>query len=125
LGLPVAVAEVELVAEGAVGGDGLAAGLECHLWDERPAVRLGGVGQEAGEGRFQGTLVLNLLAGVGLERVVIGVDGLVRRLDLGGGHGPVARWWRGTAAIVPPAADNDSRVAAGGQPGPPEPPRSR
>ena len=47
LGLPVAADEVHFVLEGAVGADRLAADLLFLLGDERPAVLLAGVGQQA------------------------------------------------------------------------------
>ena len=70
LGFPEATA-AEDVAEGAVGEDVVLADSHLLLGDEHPAVELGGVGEESGESGFEGAFVLDVLVGVGLQRLVV------------------------------------------------------
>ena len=80
--------EVVLVAEDAVGNDGLAAGLGALFGHERPLVRFGGLGQQVLKSGAQGGLMLDVVSRVVLERGVIGLNGLMRWLDESGvGHG--------------------------------------
>src|SRR5262249_49867430 len=54
---------------------------------ERPAVRRGGVGEQALEGGFDGAFVGDVLLGVGAKCLVVALDGLVGRLEeRGAGH---------------------------------------
>jgi hypothetical protein len=81
-GLPDAVLEGELVDECAVGAEGLLAGaFEVVLLDEVPAVGSAALLEEVGEGgagvAFGGMAVFLELG----ERLVVGLDGFVRRLE--------------------------------------------
>ncbi len=87
LGLPEAAAG-EQIAQGAVGGDVLFADAVFLFGDERPAAPAGGVGKQGLEGGPQGAFVGDAMLAVGLQRLVILLDGLVFRLEQrGSGHG--------------------------------------
>jgi len=83
LGLPVAAVQVQVVAEGAVGHDALAAGAVALFGHEQPVVRLGRFGEQRLEGGAQGGFVLDAVFAVGLQRLVVGLDRLVGGLDEG------------------------------------------
>ncbi len=83
LGFPVAAVQIEVVAEGAVGHDALAAGAGTLFGDEQQVVRLGGFGEQVLEGGAQGGFVADVMLAVGLQRLVIRLDGLVRRFNEG------------------------------------------
>ncbi len=85
-GLPIAVGQIEFVAERAVGIDRPAAAFDGLLGDERQAVRLGGFAEQLLEGGFEGSFMRDILRGVGLEGLVVGGQRLVCRLDGAGRH---------------------------------------
>src|SRR5205085_9572570 len=79
LGLPVAAGQVVGVAQGAVGDDGPAAGLEPLLGDQRPADGGGGVGEESAERGFRRPLMGGAVGGVGRQGLVVRLEGGVSR----------------------------------------------
>jgi hypothetical protein len=109
LGLPVAARQAELVAQGAVGGDALAADLHVQLGDERPSLDfLGRVGEQPLERGFQGALMLDPLAAVCLEGGVVLLNGFVARLEACvSGHGRV----RPRGAFTATGASQDTSIA--------------
>jgi hypothetical protein len=80
----------ELVAEGAVGADGFAAGAGGELGDEVPVGLFAGGGEEGLEGGAGGAFVGDFVRGVGGELFVVALDFLVRGFEVvGEGHDQV------------------------------------
>jgi hypothetical protein len=93
LRLPEAAAEVEEIAQGAVGVDVLGCSgvrrpapntgfdLKLELGKKRPAVRARGIGEELLECGFGGAFVVNALIAVSLQRLIVSLDRLMGWLD--------------------------------------------
>jgi hypothetical protein len=78
---PVAVVEIELVAEGAVGADLFAADAGGELRDEVPIGFFAGGGEKVLEGGAGGPFVSYFVRGVGREVFIVGLDFLVGCLN--------------------------------------------
>jgi hypothetical protein len=91
-GFPVAVVEVERVAERAVGADLFAADARGELRDEVPVGFFAGGGEQVLEGGAGGAFVGDFVRGVAGEFFVVALDFFVGRFELVGiGHGAANR----------------------------------
>ena len=87
-GFPVAVVEVELVAECAVGADLFAADAGGELRDEVPVGFFAGIAEQVSKGGAGGPFVDYFMLGIAAEFFVVALDFLVRWFELvGEGHG--------------------------------------
>jgi hypothetical protein len=86
-GFPVAMMEIELVAEGAVGADVFAADFAGELRDEVPVGFLARGGEQVLEGGASRAFVGYLVRGVAAELVVVAANFFVRGFEaIGKGH---------------------------------------